>query len=67
MHGLSSQIGTGFKDEELTQHTEFFKNHILEKPKPYYRYNDNGVIPDHWFDSVRVSYTNSEITNCLSL
>ena len=49
------QIGTGFKDEELEQHTEFFKNHLLEGPKPYYRYNE-GTQPDQWFDSVQVNW-----------
>jgi DNA ligase-1 len=49
------QIGTGFKDDELEQHTKFLKDHIIEKPKSYYRFNDNGVTPDHWFDAVQVS------------
>lgn len=31
------QIGTGFKDEDLVQHTEFFNQHKLDKPKSYYR------------------------------
>ncbi|XP_035694536.1 DNA ligase 1-like [Branchiostoma floridae] len=47
------KIGTGFKDEELEQHTEFFKNHVVDKPKSYYRY-DSSVEPDHWFDAVQV-------------
>ena len=32
------QIGTGFKDEDLVQHTEFFNQHKLDKPKSYYRF-----------------------------
>ncbi|XP_066292968.1 DNA ligase 1-like isoform X1 [Branchiostoma lanceolatum] len=47
------KIGTGFKDEDLDQHTEFFKNHVVDKPKSYYRY-DSSVEPDHWFDAVQV-------------
>ncbi|KAF3857906.1 hypothetical protein F7725_011107 [Dissostichus mawsoni] len=31
------KIGTGFKDEDLEQHFNFLKEHILPKPRPYYR------------------------------
>ncbi|XP_077866367.1 DNA ligase 1-like [Saccoglossus kowalevskii] len=47
------KIGTGFKDEELEQHSTFFKDHIIEKPKAYYRW-DSSVEPNHWFDAVQV-------------
>lgn len=47
------QIGTGFSDEALQTHTEFFKNHIIPKAKSYYRF-DTAVEPDHWFDVVQV-------------
>ncbi|XP_064631815.1 DNA ligase 1-like [Lineus longissimus] len=47
------KIGTGFKDDDLEQHSKFFKEHVLEKPRSYYRY-DRGVEPDHWFDAVQV-------------
>ncbi|XP_063845116.1 DNA ligase 1-like isoform X1 [Scylla paramamosain] len=47
------KIGTGFSDEDLAKHTEFFKKHVIENPKSYYRY-DNTVAPDHWFDAVQV-------------
>ncbi|XP_072350867.1 DNA ligase 1-like [Scyliorhinus torazame] len=47
------KIGTGFKDEDLEQHTKFFKDHIIGKPCPYYRW-DNSAEPDHWFDAVQV-------------
>ena len=47
------QIGTGFKDDQLDQHAAFFKEHLLDGPKPYYRYNE-GTQPDQWFDSVQV-------------
>nr|BDT62894.1 MAG: DNA ligase 1-like protein [Trachysalambria curvirostris majanivirus] len=46
-------IGTGFTDEDLQKHTTFFKEHIIEKPKSYFRYG-NGVAPDHWFDPIQV-------------
>lgn len=32
------QIGTGFTEEDLQKHTTFFKEHIIEKPKSYFRY-----------------------------
>nr|XP_022318029.1 DNA ligase 1-like [Crassostrea virginica] len=47
------KIGTGFTDVDLEQHAKFFKDHVTEKPKPYYRY-DSSVEPDHWFDAVQV-------------
>ncbi|CAI8024697.1 DNA ligase 1 [Geodia barretti] len=47
------KIGTGFKEEQLEQHAVFFKDHLLEGPKHYYRYNE-GTQPDEWFDSVQV-------------
>ncbi|CAH1795368.1 unnamed protein product [Owenia fusiformis] len=47
------KIGTGFKDEDLEQHVKFLKEHVIEKPKPYYRC-DKSLAPDHWFDAVQV-------------
>lgn len=47
------KIGTGFKEEELEQHTNFFKDYVLEKPKPYYNV-DSSLQPDDWFDAVQV-------------
>jgi len=32
------QIGTGFSDQSLVDHAKFFKEHIIDKPKSYYRY-----------------------------
>ena len=50
---FSFQIGTGLKDEELDSHSKFFKTHVIDKPRPYYRH-DTSHIPDHWFDAVQV-------------
>lgn len=47
------KAGTGFSDDALTQHSEFFKQHIIDKPRSYYRFGEN-VRPDHWFDAVQV-------------
>ncbi|XP_029636363.1 DNA ligase 1 isoform X1 [Octopus sinensis] len=47
------KLGTGFKDEDLEKHTNFFKDHLIETAKPYYRY-DSSMQPDHWFESVQV-------------
>ncbi|XP_048476960.1 DNA ligase 1 [Rhincodon typus] len=47
------KIGTGFKDEELDQHAKFFKDHVIEGPRPYYRW-DHLAEPDHWFDAGQV-------------
>ncbi|KAI4471205.1 dna ligase 1/3 family member [Holotrichia oblita] len=47
------KIGTGFTDEDLQTHSEFFKPHTIPQPKSYYRY-DNSHLPDHWFDAVQV-------------
>uniref|UniRef100_A0A6Q2X3T3 DNA ligase n=1 Tax=Esox lucius TaxID=8010 RepID=A0A6Q2X3T3_ESOLU len=47
------KIGTGFKDEDLEQHYKFLKEHILPKPRPYYRV-DPSAGPDVWLDAVQV-------------
>ena len=50
LHCLFSQIGTGFKDDDLDQHYSYLKERIISIPKPYYRWSES-VTPDHWFDS----------------
>lgn len=47
------KIGTGFTDENLQKHTEFFKEHVVKNPKPYYRFEES-LAPDHWFEPVQV-------------
>lgn len=47
------KIGTGFSDEDLQTHTEFFQQHIIDGPKSYYRF-DQSHEPDHWFETVQV-------------
>lgn len=47
------KIGTGFKDEDLEQHYKFLKEHILPKPRAYYRV-DQSAEPDVWLDGVQV-------------
>ncbi|XP_067109124.1 DNA ligase 1 [Osmerus mordax] len=47
------KIGTGFKDEDLEQHYKFLKEHILPKPRAYYRL-DQSTEPDVWLDAVQV-------------
>ncbi|XP_054624293.1 DNA ligase 1 isoform X2 [Dunckerocampus dactyliophorus] len=47
------KIGTGFKDEDLEQHYKFLKEHILPKPRAYYRF-DQSAEPEVWLDAVQV-------------
>ncbi|KAM6919201.1 DNA ligase 1 [Xenentodon cancila] len=47
------KIGTGFKDEDLEQHYKFLKEHILPKPRAYYRI-EQSAEPDVWLDAVQV-------------
>jgi DNA ligase-1 len=37
----------------LAKHGEFFKQHEITAPKPYYSFGE-GVKPDVWFDAVQV-------------
>eukprot|EP00794_Sanderia_malayensis_P009119 gene9120-10092_t len=47
------KMGTGFSDEQLANHYTFLQQHVIDKPRSYYRYGDS-VCPDHWFDAVQV-------------
>lgn len=47
------KLGTGFSDDDLQTHTEFFKPHIIPSAKSYYRV-DSSLQPDDWFDVVQV-------------
>ncbi|KAG5328951.1 DNLI1 ligase, partial [Acromyrmex heyeri] len=47
------KIGTGFKEDDLENHTKFFKDHIVPQVKSYYRF-DSSHEPDHWFEPVQV-------------
>ncbi|KAJ3050910.1 tRNA ligase [Rhizophlyctis rosea] len=49
------KIGTGFSEEQLAEHAKFFKAHIIDRPRPYYRYTDTpNLRPDVWFEPVQV-------------
>ncbi|TPX42474.1 hypothetical protein SeMB42_g05004 [Synchytrium endobioticum] len=49
------KIGTGFSDEDLARHYEFFSKHKMDRPKHYYAYSDNPKdLPDVWFEPVQV-------------
>ncbi|TPX71164.1 hypothetical protein SpCBS45565_g01352 [Spizellomyces sp. 'palustris'] len=49
------KIGTGFSEEQLAEHAKFFKDHIIDRPKPYYEWSDTpNLRPDVWFDAVQV-------------
>ncbi|XP_032680618.1 DNA ligase 1 isoform X2 [Odontomachus brunneus] len=47
------KIGTGFKEEDLENHTKFFKDHVISQAKSYYRF-DSSHEPDHWFEPIQV-------------
>ncbi|KAI4485370.1 hypothetical protein M0804_006875 [Polistes exclamans] len=47
------KIGTGFSEEDLQKHTQFFKEHLITQSKSYYRF-DSSHEPDHWFEPVQV-------------
>lgn len=47
------QTGTGFSDELLKTHNDFFQNHVLPEGKSYYDVGES-VKPDVWFDTVQV-------------
>lgn len=47
------KLGTGFTDESLAKHTEFFKSHVIKQAPSYYQY-DISLEPDHWFEPIQV-------------
>ncbi|XP_053674586.1 DNA ligase 1 [Anopheles nili] len=47
------KIGTGFSDDDLQRHTDFFRQQIIPKAKHYYRHEAN-MVPDDWFEPVQV-------------
>jgi DNA ligase-1 len=47
------KLGTGLSDEDLKTTTAFFKEHLLEGPRPYYSYPET-MKPDVWFDTKQV-------------
>jgi DNA ligase-1 len=47
------QVSTGLKDEDFETQHNLFQEHIIDNPKPYYRY-DQSLEPDVWFDAVKV-------------
>ena len=46
-------MSTGLKDDDLETQYNLFQEHIIDKPKPYYRY-DQSLEPDVWFDATKV-------------
>lgn len=47
------KIGTGFSDENLQTHADFFKNHVVPTKKSYICC-DSLLEPDDWFEPVQV-------------
>ncbi|XP_063798736.1 DNA ligase 1 isoform X2 [Pseudophryne corroboree] len=47
------KIGTGFTDEDLETHYNFLKDHVIQSPRSYYRW-DSATQPDHWFEPAQV-------------
>lgn len=47
------KIGTGFSDEDLKNHTEFLKKHVIGVPKSYYKF-DSSLVCDEWFEPAQV-------------
>ncbi|KAI9015005.1 ATP-dependent DNA ligase [Gaertneriomyces semiglobifer] len=49
------KIGTGFSEEQLAEHAQFFKQHIVDGPKSYYSWTDSpNIRPDIWFEPIQV-------------
>ena len=50
---LCIQVGTGLSDEDLKTATVFFKEHLAEGPRAYYRLGSSQK-PDVWFEPAQV-------------
>ncbi|RUS21673.1 DNA ligase [Endogone sp. FLAS-F59071] len=48
-----TKIGTGFSEQALQQHYDFFKDHVIDRPKRYYSFGD-GTKPDVWLEPMQV-------------
>ncbi|ORY47727.1 ATP-dependent DNA ligase [Rhizoclosmatium globosum] len=49
------KIATGFSEEDLKQHKEFFEAHKVDTPPSYYKFSDvPNIRPDVWFKPVQV-------------
>jgi len=49
------KIGTGFSEEDLVNLHKSLQAHIIDEPRPYYKWTDKpGVSPDVWFDAKEV-------------
>eukprot|EP00884_Botryococcus_braunii_P018910 jgi/Botrbrau1/5702/Bobra.0071s0035.1 len=43
-----SKIGTGFSEKALEELADALRQHIIDGPRPYYRYGET-LLPDIWF------------------
>lgn len=48
-----TKIGTGFSDQDLTDHYKTLKEHVISAPRGYYQIADENK-PEVWFDAVQV-------------
>ncbi|KAI8815488.1 ATP-dependent DNA ligase [Cladochytrium replicatum] len=49
------KIGTGFSEEDLANHANLLKEHIIPKPPAYYEWSDTpNLTPDIWFSPAMV-------------
>merc|ERR1719284_1943517 len=47
------KAGTGFSDEDLTTHYEFFKNHVISSQESNYNVSEK-MVPDVWLEACQV-------------
>ncbi len=48
-----TKVGTGFSEEDLESHHKALQEHIIECPRPYYKWEDK-MEPDVWFNAAVV-------------